>query len=105
MLRFNRFFAVGVVTLGLFSSISHAQNPLGRRDEPAAGSNPLAPRSAPQRPFAGSFTGDKISLDLNYDERQEAYTGWLTFNGARYACGGVVQNSQLVGKFVANRQE
>ena len=97
--------AVGVVAVGLFVSMSRAQNPLVPREPaPGGGGNPLAPKTA-QRPFAGSFVGDKISVDLNYDDRQEGYTGWLTFNGARYMCGGFVENSHLVGKFVANGQQ
>ncbi len=102
---FIRPVAVGAMALGLFASVGHAQNPLGQREPAAGGGNPLAPRPAVQKPFAGTFVGDKISLELNYDERQEAYTGWLTFNGNRFACGGFVENSQLAGKFVANGQQ
>ncbi len=78
------------LVLAFCSSISLAQNPLGR------------PEAVEQHPFAGVFTGDKIALDLNYDNAQQAYTGWLTFQGKKYACGGIVDNSQLVGKFVAD---
>src|SRR3569623_1267613 len=73
----------------LGAALTAAQNPLGR---PAA----------QQRPFAGSFAGEKISLEMNWDAAQDAYTGWLTFQGKRYACGGLVNNSVLSGKFVAD---
>jgi len=67
--------------------------------------NPLAKPAVEQRPFAGNFVGENISLDMNYDAAQEAYTGWLTFKGNRYACGGWVNNSQLSGQFVADGQK
>lgn len=76
------------------NALLHEDNPLspGNSSEPAAQA----------MPFAGKFSSDKLTLELNYDEKQQAYTGWLTMGANRYAIGGIDDNGTLTGKFVAN---
>lgn len=69
-----------------------AQNPFQR----GSGGPP-----APDRPFAGVFTGPGISLDLDYDGVKVPYTGWLAIGDRRYSCTGDAKGGEFAGEFYA----
>lgn len=97
---------VGIAHLLIMSSfwvlgtgaVLRAENPLSPVAPP--GDNPLSPGTF-AKPFAGAFQSDTITLELTFDASQNAYTGWLTVKGNRYAIGGFDDNGTLSGKFVA----
>ncbi|MGD8726386.1 MAG: hypothetical protein PVH40_02010, partial [Gemmatimonadales bacterium] len=70
---------------------------------PAAGANPLAARQGGGDPFAGTFVGDGLSLQLQ--QTQGGYAGSLTFEGQSFPVQARAQGGQLQGAFTAGGQQ
>jgi hypothetical protein len=64
---------------------------------PARGQNPLGRGQQDQRPFAGTFQGKDIALEL--ETAEAGYRGWLTFEGRRYPCTATEREGALDGSF------
>lgn len=67
----------------------------------AAAQNPLARTGQTEWPFAGSFAGKNIALEMAADGTKAEYAGTLVFDGQRYACEGSVRDGVLKGRFRA----
>jgi len=74
-----------------------------QRQKPAQGANPLAAAGGQGDPFAGSFTGNDISVQLQAG--QGGYTGSLTFQGQSFPVQALAQGTQLEGAFTAGGQQ
>lgn len=69
---------------------------------PLAAQNPLARRSAATQPFAGSFRGEGLALELRWDAAQRGYRGTLSFEGQRYPCRVDERDGGAQGSFTVD---
>ena len=81
----------------LWVTTALAQNPLGQKPA-GGGGNPLAKK--PDSPFAGTFSGQGVTLQLNAD-----LSGTLTFEGKNYPVTGSAEGTTYNGKFTADGQQ
>ncbi len=77
--------------------------PSPQQQMPAPGANPLAAGGGQGDPFAGNYTGNGISLQLQAG--QGGYTGSLTFQGQSFPVQARAQGGQLQGAFSAGGQQ
>lgn len=75
-------------------------NPLGGANPLGGGGNPLA---APAAPFAGTFEGGGVVLELA--AKAPGYEGTLTFQGQRMPCRAAPKGDGLAGTFTASGSE
>ncbi len=71
---------------------------------PASPAPPDAPRAAPQATFAGTFTGDNLTLILKDPSDDGQYAGLLKMGDDQYALTAKAQGNRLVGAFKVDDQ-
>ena len=75
------------------------KNPHGK-PKPSASNNPEPPAATP-RPYAGTFVGEDLTLELQWNEARSRYEGTVVHDGERMPCQGNVRDNALVGTFVS----
>ncbi len=75
------------------------KNPLGK-PKPAATNNAEQPAATP-RPYAGTFVGQDLTLELQWNDARSRYEGTVVHDGERMPCQGTVRDDALVGTFVS----
>lgn len=75
------------------------KNPLGK-PKPVATNNAEQPAATP-RPYAGTFVGQDLTLELQWNDARSRYEGTVVHDGERMPCQGTVRDDALVGTFVS----
>jgi len=78
------------------------KNPLGK-PKPTANGNAEQPAATP-RPYAGTFVGDELSLELQWSDSGNRYEGTLVFDGQRLPCQANARDQALAGTFASGGQ-
>ena len=79
------------------------KNPLGR-PKPAP-TNAEAPPAAVPRPYAGTFVGQDLTLELAWNDARNRYEGTVVHEGERMPCQGNARGDGFAGTFLSEGQE
>lgn len=79
------------------------KNPLGR-PKPAP-TNAEAPPAAVPRPYAGTFVGQDLTLELAWIDARSRYEGTVVHEGERMPCQGNPRGDGFAGTFLSEGQE
>lgn len=79
------------------------KNPLGR-PKPAPTNTETPPAAAP-RPYAGTFVGQDLTLELAWNDARSRYEGTVVHDGERMPCQGNARGDGFAGTFVSEGDE
>ena len=79
------------------------KNPLGR---PKPGPTPTAEQpAATPRPFAGTWVGEDLTLELQWNDARNRYEGTVVHDGERMPCQGDARGQGFAGTFTSEGQQ